>query len=81
MLNPVDVPPVPPGMWDDGRLLAALAALPTEAFIEGPADDDDLRWRRTARRLLRELGAEPSYPALPTGHVAPVLQLRPHPVD
>ncbi|MDY7085007.1 MAG: hypothetical protein SYR96_07880 [Actinomycetota bacterium] len=67
-------------MWDDGRLLAALAALPAEAFIDGQADDD-LRWRRTARHLLRELGAEQVQPALPPGHVAPVLQLRPHPVD
>ncbi|WP_250037835.1 hypothetical protein [Paractinoplanes maris] len=72
--------PVPPHMWDDGRLLAALAALPPEAFIEGPADDDDLQWRRTARRLRQELGAEQA-PALPAGHLAPVLELRPNPVD
>ena len=67
-------------MWDDGRLLAALAALPPEAFIEGPADGDELRWRRTARRLRRELGAEPNS-APPDGHLAPVLELRPTPGD
>ncbi|MBM2616574.1 hypothetical protein JIG36_13500 [Actinoplanes sp. LDG1-06] len=80
-MNPAAPPPVPLGMWDDGRLLAALAALPPEAFIEGPADDDDLRWRRTARRLRRELGAEPARSAPPEGHLAPVLELRPNPVD
>ncbi|MGK5681377.1 hypothetical protein [Actinoplanes sp. URMC 104] len=68
-------------MWDDGRLLAALAALPAEAFVEGPADDDDdeLRWRRTARRLRQELGAAPR-PAS-GGGLAPVVPLRPHPAD
>nr|WP_221377607.1 hypothetical protein [Actinoplanes polyasparticus] len=71
---------VPPHMWDDGRLLAALAALPPEAFDQGPTGDDDLQWRRTARRLRQELGAERA-PALPPGHIAPVLKLRPHPVD
>ena len=70
---------VPTPMWDDGRLLAALAALPPEAFDEG-STDDDLQWRRTARRLRQELGAE-RRPALPPGHIAPVLRLRPHPVD
>ena len=70
---------VPPHMWNDGRLLAALAALPPEAFIEGPADDD-LQWRRTARRLRRELGAEPDA-APPPGHLASVVELRPIPAD
>ena len=67
---------VPPHMWDDGRLLAALAALPPETFEPGSADDE-LRWRRTARRLRQELGAERAA-ALPPGHLAPVLELRPH---
>ena len=65
-------------MWDDGRLLAALAALPPEAFIEGPADDDELRWRRTARRLRRELRADRESAPGPE-HLAPVVPLRPAP--
>ena len=41
-------------MWDDDRLKAALAALPAEAFIEGPPADGDLVWRRAARRVRAE---------------------------
>jgi hypothetical protein len=60
-------------MWNDRRLLAAIAALPPEAFIDGTPDQGDLVLKRAIRRLRRELGAdtEPE-----PGHVAPVLPLR-----
>jgi hypothetical protein len=45
-------------MWDDRRILAAIAALPPEALIEGPPEDTDLLWRRAARRLRGERAPE-----------------------
>jgi hypothetical protein len=63
-------------MWDDRRLLAAIAALPPEAFIEGAPEGGDLLWRRAARRAKAErIGAEP---AAEDGKIAAVL---PFPLD
>jgi hypothetical protein len=56
-------------MWDDPRLLAAIAALPAEAFIKATPKDAELHWRRAARRL-HEDQSEPA-----PGHVAPVVGL------
>jgi hypothetical protein len=57
-------------MWDDGRLLAAIAAMPPEAFVEGPPEDGELLWRRAVKRLRDEPEVE-----LAPGHLAPVLRL------
>ncbi len=79
-LNCRAMPCVPLCMWDDRRLTAALAALPPEAFIEGAPEDGELLWRRTARRLHRELGGgAPDAP--PPGYLAPVVRLYPDQVD
>jgi hypothetical protein len=60
-------------MWDDRRLLAAIAALPPEAFVEGPPDGGDLLWRRAAKQARDELsGAGPSRDDRP---IAPVIPL------
>jgi hypothetical protein len=45
-------------MWQDQRLLAAIAALPAEAFIEVAPDGGHLVGRRAARRSRRDSGAE-----------------------
>ena len=35
------------GMWNDERLLAAIALLPPDLFVEGPPEDHGLRlWAR-----------------------------------
>ena len=52
----------------------ALAALPPEAFMEGPPEDAELLWRRTLRRMRVEQGLE-TEPARPPGHLAPVVKL------
>jgi hypothetical protein len=46
-------------MWQDQRLLAAIAALPADAFIEVAPDGAHLVGRRAARRARRATGAEP----------------------
>jgi hypothetical protein len=61
-------------MWNNQRLLAAIAAMPPEAFIEEPPEDGDLVWRRTVRRLRREYGSL-RQKAPPAGHEAEVVEL------
>ena len=60
-------------MWDDRRLLTAIAALPPEALIEGPPQGGDLVWRRALKRL-RSGGQE----APDNEEIAPVIPL---PID
>lgn len=45
-------------MWQDQRLLTAIAALPAEAFLEVAPDGDRLVGRFTARLPRRESGAD-----------------------
>lgn len=61
-------------MWDDRRLLAAIAALPPEAFIEGPPEGGDLLWRRAAKRL-RASKVSPSAGPSDDAQLAPVIPL------
>jgi hypothetical protein len=50
-------------MWQDQRLLAAIAALPAEAFLEVAPEGAHLVGRRAARRARRAAGADaPSDP-------------------
>ena len=45
-------------MWQDQRLLAAIAALPAEAFLEVPRDSGALVGRSAARRPQTDTGAD-----------------------
>jgi hypothetical protein len=60
-------------MWDDRRLQTALAALPPEAFIEGPPQGGDLVWRRAVKRLRSGAQDAPDHE-----EIAPVIPL---PID
>ncbi len=76
-LNRDGPPPVHPGMWDDRRLLNAIAALPPEALIEGPPEDAELLWRRAVRRLRGDRAPAPA-----ADHVADAVALPvPRPAD
>jgi hypothetical protein len=46
-------------MWQDQRLLAAIAALPAEAFIDVPPEGGHQVGRQAARRSRHDGGAEP----------------------
>jgi hypothetical protein len=62
-------------MWDDQRLLTAIAALPPEAFIEGPPEDAELVWRRLTRRMRGDGTTEPH--GRPVADVIPLRSSRP----
>lgn len=52
-------------MWQDQRLLAAIAALPATAFLEVPPEGGHLVRRRAARRSQPDTGAEPDSGSTP----------------
>ena len=60
-------------MWEDRRLLAAIAALPPEAFVDGAPADWELVWRRALKRMRAERSG--GRVALDPGHIAPVIPL------
>ncbi len=53
--------------------MAAIAALPPEAFLDGPPQGGDLVWRRAAKQAREERSGRD--PAPDTGHLAPVTPL------
>jgi hypothetical protein len=57
-LNRAQPAAVPQGMWQDQRLLAAIAALPAESFLEVPPDGGSLVGRSAARHSHPDSGAE-----------------------
>jgi hypothetical protein len=57
-------------MWQDQRLLTAIAALPAEAFIEVPFDNGTVVGRSAARRPQTDTGTG-AESAPTTEHVDP----------